>query len=372
MDGVHIKSIANQRYLFQFFHEANVRMVLDGGPWTFDNNALILARLNQGLIPTKIPLIHTNIWVCIYDLPAGFTSEKTGRILGNHISSFLQFDPKSIASSWMDYMRIKVALDVKIPLKKGKKIMLPDGSSSKVRYNYERLPNFCFVCGLLGHVEKFCPKVRICIADGTAVERAWGPELRVNLSRTKGNGDTRWLRDGDDSAVDFQKSEGMVDESTVGDEDLAGSNLESQNMETKITTGLNGIIGIDKGKELVALVNHINIKEGIYNPLFEKMMSFSPANQNKKIILGFNEDRKRRGASSEEEAQMTLIRSAQELSPSPNSGVIVNMEVDTNNSSKIVSGHQDISVGTSSDSSTFMLQQSPLTASPSSQDCRQP
>lgn len=52
-DGVHIKDIANQRFLFHFFHEADVRMVLDGRPWTFDNNLLILARLNQGLIGSQ-------------------------------------------------------------------------------------------------------------------------------------------------------------------------------------------------------------------------------------------------------------------------------------------------------------------------------
>lgn len=103
------------------------------------------------MVPRNVPLIHINIWVRIYDLPAGFTSEKTGKILGNHIGSFLQFDPKSISSAWMDYMRISVKLDVRIPLKKGKKnIILPNGSSSKVKYTFERLPSFCFVCGLLG------------------------------------------------------------------------------------------------------------------------------------------------------------------------------------------------------------------------------
>lgn len=90
-DEVHIKSIANQRYLFQFFHEVDVCMVLNDGPWTFDGNLLLLARLNQGLTPTSVALIHMDIWIRI-DLSVGFTFEKTGRMLGNYVGSYLQFD----------------------------------------------------------------------------------------------------------------------------------------------------------------------------------------------------------------------------------------------------------------------------------------
>lgn len=44
-------------------------MVLNGGPWTFHNNLLILARLSQGLIPTNVPLIHFNVWVTFLPAP---------------------------------------------------------------------------------------------------------------------------------------------------------------------------------------------------------------------------------------------------------------------------------------------------------------
>lgn len=60
-EGVHVKDIANQRYLFQFFHEADLRYALEGGPWTFDNHLLILTRLKPGLIPTNVPLVHIDI-----------------------------------------------------------------------------------------------------------------------------------------------------------------------------------------------------------------------------------------------------------------------------------------------------------------------
>lgn len=52
--GVFIKEIGDQRYLFQFFHEFDMERVLDGGPWTFDNQLLILKHLKHGEVPTQV------------------------------------------------------------------------------------------------------------------------------------------------------------------------------------------------------------------------------------------------------------------------------------------------------------------------------
>lgn len=93
-------------------------------------------------------------------------------------------------------MRLRVRIDVRVPLRKGKKIIHPDGLTSKTKFKLERLPNYCFFCRLLGHVEKFRPKVRRSIEDTAAIPRAWGPELRAPTFRTVKEGDMRWLDDG--------------------------------------------------------------------------------------------------------------------------------------------------------------------------------
>lgn len=43
------------------------------------------------------------------------------------------------------------------PLKRKKKLTLPNGTTTYVRFEYERLTLFCFLCGKLGHGESFCP-----------------------------------------------------------------------------------------------------------------------------------------------------------------------------------------------------------------------
>ena len=52
-------------------------------------------------------------------------------------------------------------MDVPIdkPLRRGGNIVNPEGEKYWVTFKYERLPNFCFICGvlaLLGHDEEHC------------------------------------------------------------------------------------------------------------------------------------------------------------------------------------------------------------------------
>lgn len=312
-DGVHVKSIANQRYLSQFFHEADVRMVVNGGLWTFDNNLLTLARFHQGLIPTNVSLVHIDIWARIYDLPAGFTSEKTGKVLGNYIGKFVQFDPKSISSSWMDYMRLRVRLDVRIPLKKGKKIILPDGSSSKVNFKYERLFSFCFLCGLLGHIEKFCPVERRRFGDSPAIPRAWGPELRAPVGRGAKEGNRRWLRDGFGTKVIERNLKGEAGEATAGVEKEAVGLTSDDPVLEKTNQGK--ISGIRNGKGKLALAHNMCMKMGIYNPLFDGLSKSTTAN--KGIVIGSSDERKRRRVSPVNEAQFSIVSVGVNNSPSP-------------------------------------------------------
>ncbi|KAL8158273.1 hypothetical protein AgCh_002828 [Apium graveolens] len=49
--GVYIKELETNLYLFQFFHELDVKRVLDGSPWSFNRRALPMARLKEGENP---------------------------------------------------------------------------------------------------------------------------------------------------------------------------------------------------------------------------------------------------------------------------------------------------------------------------------
>lgn len=191
--GVNIKEIESGIYLFQFYHREDLNWVLQGGSWSFDNAMLVINIIPPGEDPLKVPLWHLRIWVQIHELPAGFMSETVGKQLGNFFGEFLEYDAKNNSSIWREYMRVKIRLDVRKPLKRKKKITRKNGTEFIVHCKYERLGDFCFKCGSVSHTERFCRKfLDRKDEDGT---KEWGSWLRAPPRRAAGQGRSKWLRD---------------------------------------------------------------------------------------------------------------------------------------------------------------------------------
>ena len=53
-------------------------------------------------------------------------------------------------------MWVKVWVDVSRPLCRGRKVNFEDDLEGWVSFQYERLPNICFWCGMLSHDDKEC------------------------------------------------------------------------------------------------------------------------------------------------------------------------------------------------------------------------
>ncbi|CAN1753319.1 hypothetical protein LINPERHAP1_LOCUS5120 [Linum perenne] len=53
-------------------------------------------------------------------------------------------------------MRLRVTLDIRQPLKREKRVRRNQGASVVCKFRYEKLPNFCYICGKLGHIDMYC------------------------------------------------------------------------------------------------------------------------------------------------------------------------------------------------------------------------
>jgi hypothetical protein len=62
-----------------------------------------------------------------------------------------------------------------------------------VKFKYEKLGIFCFVCGIMGHAENKCP-VRFEMEEDNGA-REWSSELRADNRRQGGKITSRWLRE---------------------------------------------------------------------------------------------------------------------------------------------------------------------------------
>jgi hypothetical protein len=90
-------------------------------------------------------------------------------------------------------MRLRVRIDVRLPLKKDAKVKDKEGKWCTVKIKYEKLGIFCFVCGVMGHTENKC-EVRFSMEQDDGV-REWSAEIRADNRRQGGRLTSRWLRE---------------------------------------------------------------------------------------------------------------------------------------------------------------------------------
>lgn len=88
-------------------------------------------------------------------------------------------------------MRIRVQMDITKPLRRKLKMKKEGGEPFLVEFKYERLLNFCFLCGVIGHTERFCH----LLFEGGEEEtvRPYGSWIRASGRRPMINAGAQWL-----------------------------------------------------------------------------------------------------------------------------------------------------------------------------------
>ncbi|XP_030495046.2 uncharacterized protein LOC115710833 [Cannabis sativa] len=192
--GVFIKELGTNRYLFQFFHELDVQTVIDGSPWTFNRSPLVFRRLNKGEDPKEVALHKLDFWVQIHDLKSGYMLEKVVRSAGAYIGTYVKSDPKNFNGIWREYLRVRTTVDIEKPLKRRMKLCKENGDWIWANFKYEHLPTFCFVCGIIGHADRFCPKRFDQPID--QLVKPYGAALQADLKKKNYLVGAKWLRSG--------------------------------------------------------------------------------------------------------------------------------------------------------------------------------
>ncbi|XP_019181650.1 PREDICTED: uncharacterized protein LOC109176692 [Ipomoea nil] len=155
--------------------------VLNGGPWAFENNALVCREVLDGVNPVDVELDMIDMWVQLHDMPKGYTSHTILEQAGNFLGSLLNM-MTGLRGPWLTFHRIRVSISVDRPLRRRMRLMKRDGTTAWVNFRYERLHKFCYFCGCMGHLHTFCIHAR---EAGIPVERyLYGPDLRAGGSRS--------------------------------------------------------------------------------------------------------------------------------------------------------------------------------------------
>uniref|UniRef100_A0A803PEE1 Reverse transcriptase domain-containing protein n=1 Tax=Cannabis sativa TaxID=3483 RepID=A0A803PEE1_CANSA len=205
--GLSVKELDPNLYLFQFFHEFDVERVIEGSPWTFDRVPLVFTRLKEGDDPRMV--------------------------LGNFVGSFVESDKNNFMGLWRDYFRVRVSVQVDRPLKRKKKLQLKNGLECYAFFKYEDLSTFCFICGILGHSEKFCD-VNFTTPHHL-IKKNYDLEMKAEPRRRRQHTiGAKWLRDGLSNSVGNSSSHGHGS--------FRGQSSDDREQSMEENQGLNGVI----------------------------------------------------------------------------------------------------------------------------------
>ncbi|CAH9113883.1 unnamed protein product [Cuscuta epithymum] len=148
--------------------------VLEDGPWLFERDLILLKAVQPDDIPETMTLFKASFLVQVHNAPIKFRNlGSTTRKTGNFLGSFIKFEMSQFEGKQSSYSYIRVCLDVRRPLKKGT-TLTKNVVQHWVDFKYEKLLSFCFLCGIIGHSDKFCP---LKYEEGFVVEKSFRMEL---------------------------------------------------------------------------------------------------------------------------------------------------------------------------------------------------
>ncbi|CAH9125760.1 unnamed protein product [Cuscuta epithymum] len=100
-----------------------------------------------------------------------------GRYLGRRV----KIDERNLKGKSKEFVRICVSIDIRNALKRRTQLR-EDGDGWFWAYSkYERLPNLCFICGVLGHTDIYCPSNNN--AGPWVGDKPYGSWMRADMRR---------------------------------------------------------------------------------------------------------------------------------------------------------------------------------------------
>lgn len=128
---------------------------MKGSPWSFDDAIVLLEDPKGRCSVESIDFKYVDFWVHFHKLPSCVFCRKYATTLGNSIGKFEATNKNGKMKG--ETLKMKVKLDVNQLIKRGTNVKVGSmADKTWIKVTYEKLPDFCYYCGKLGHVVHDC------------------------------------------------------------------------------------------------------------------------------------------------------------------------------------------------------------------------
>lgn len=144
-------------------------------PWSFDKYLLILHKLGVSEAVKKVKFNKGSFKVQIHGLPTMSQTKDAEIRIGGTLGTVEKVDVDEKGFCLGGFLRIRVSMDISSPLCRGRMVRLSGPSLTWVDFKYERLPIFCYWCGMVDHDERDCMLWIHSSKTLKAEEKQYGP-----------------------------------------------------------------------------------------------------------------------------------------------------------------------------------------------------
>ncbi|MBA0715330.1 hypothetical protein Golax_014233 [Gossypium laxum] len=141
--------------LVKFGSKKDKKKIMDLEPWSFDKMLFVLKDYEPSFSPRDYDFSLVPFWIRFYNVPLGWVNRLAALMLGGAVGE---------------------------PLRKVVKMGSQKGPLKVAMVKYERLPNFCYGCELIGHSVEACKTVKLTEGMEEA-DLQFGEWLRVPLPK---------------------------------------------------------------------------------------------------------------------------------------------------------------------------------------------
>jgi hypothetical protein len=149
--------VGHHKYLFGISKPEHVQSILDQGPWNVRGSLLLLKPWSPDLALDEVNLNLCSFWVQVHGLPGQNMAAVNAVIIAQRLGKVLAVDHHDAKGLiCQPFLRFRVELDATQPLIPGFNLPRSGRDPLWISFRYERLGDYCTLCGLIGHKRNQC------------------------------------------------------------------------------------------------------------------------------------------------------------------------------------------------------------------------
>ena len=132
------------------------------------------------------------MWIQVHDLPIEYMSKENVEEIGALVGKVLEVDFTGNGGVCMSkFIRVKIERKIEDPLWSGFFLDRSPHVDLWIQFKYERVVDFCYKCGRLGHLKARCPRTESTTTNSNGKEPyGFGPWMKAE---SVGKRTTRWV-----------------------------------------------------------------------------------------------------------------------------------------------------------------------------------